>query len=121
MNDILLDIASRIKRVFKIDGETYKAKRVKITESKVGNVIVDGVCYTQTLGQNFTVEVDGDVDSISTGAGSVNCHKAGSVNTMSGGVTCGDVDGDVETMSGSVKCGKIKGDVETMSGSVRQR
>lgn len=38
MNDILLDIVSRIKRVFKIDGESYNANRVKITNSTVGKM-----------------------------------------------------------------------------------
>ena len=121
MNDILLDIVSRMKRVFKIDGETYEAKRVKITNSTVGNVVVDGDCYTQTLSPNFEVIVNGDVDSVSTGSGDVRCRKVKSVNTMSGDVECTDVSGNVETMSGTVECGDVSGDVETMSGNIRHR
>lgn len=101
-----------------IDGKTFIGNNVVIDGNKV---IIDGQVQDGELIGDVNITVHGDVESLSLSSGTVKANKAGRIQTHSGDVECGDVNGSVSTMSGSVECGNISGSVSTMSGSVKHR
>lgn len=106
-----------------INGKIYRGNNsVEVTDQ---GVYVDGklVGSEDTRGRSLEVKivVEGDTESVETASGPVTVHGnvKGSVKTMSGGVTCGNVTGSVSTMSGSVRAhGTVGGSVSTMSGGI---
>jgi hypothetical protein len=101
-----------------VDGKTFVGNNVVIDGNKVN---IDGEVQEGELVGDVNVTVHGDVESLSLSSGTVRANKAGRIQTQSGDVECGDVNGSVSTMSGSVECGNISGSVSTMSGSVKHR
>lgn len=98
-----------------INGKSFSGRNIQVSN---GEVIIDGI-KVMDADAEVNIEVHGDVDKISNETGTVKANHAGSINTMSGDVECGDVSGSVGTMSGDVNCGKVNGKVKTMSGDVR--
>jgi hypothetical protein len=99
-----------------IDGRTFAGRSISINGDRV---VIDGVEQSGTLVGPISVTVNGNAESVETGAGKVEVSGyAGRVKTMSGDVRCGDVQGDVGTMSGDVTCGTVAGNVKTMSGDI---
>ena len=100
-----------------IDGKTFSGRNVQIVNDRV---IIDGVEQDGSLVGPIHIEVNGNVERLETGSGSVEVSgSCGPVKTLSGDVICGNVDGSVGTMSGDVTCGAVSGGVKTMSGDVR--
>jgi hypothetical protein len=99
-----------------INGMIYHGSDITISQ---GRVTVDGKDVTPEA-KNITIAVDGNIDTLKADQ----CSKivvngsCGSLDTMSGDVDCGPVNGPVKTMSGDVKCGHVGKSVETMSGDV---
>lgn len=99
-----------------IDGRTFEGSNVSIVN---GKVTVDGVVQDGSLVGEINVTVEGDVEVLKNASGEVHARNVGSVQTGSGDVTCGDVEGSVSTMSGDVTCGEVGGGVTTMSGDIK--
>lgn len=101
-----------------INGVEYKGASVTIID---GVVNVDnksvGAGSTPT---HITIEIKGDVGSVSTASGDV--FVTGDVKTVSavsGDVNCGDVLGNVTTVSGDVHAIDITGtSIKTVSGDI---
>ncbi len=114
------------------NGVKYQGNSITITNGKVIvdgkdvtpdtkeiNISVDGNIEKLKVDQCVKVSVNGACGSVETMSGNVNCGPVnGPVKTMSGGVKCERVGGDVETMSGDVECGVIAGSVDTQSGDI---
>lgn len=99
-----------------INGLTYTGKNITVSN---GRVVIDGKDVTPDTKQ-ISIAVDGNVGTLKVDqcdkvAVNGSCEK---VETMSGAVECGPVNGGVKTMSGDVKCGRVVGDVTTMFGDV---
>lgn len=103
-----------------INGVTYSGESVSV---RGGRVIVDGKDVTPEAASRITLEVHGDLQSFQADrCDTVAVHgNVGSVSTVSGSVTCGDIGGSVSTVSGSVNCRDVGGKVSTTSGSINQR
>lgn len=104
-----------------INGKTYRGNNVSIIN---GRVMIDGKDVTsQAPGPRIDIVVHGNLDSLQVDC----CDKVkvdgavGTLSTVSGDVTCGDVDGDVSSVSGDVACGSVQGNISTVSGDIRRR
>lgn len=76
-------------------------------DAKEISIVVNGAVERLDVDACRTVSVTGDV---------------GNVKTMSGDVdVSGDVKGSVQTMSGSVSCGNIAGGASSISGNITHR
>lgn len=81
-------------------------------------VMVDGI---PVIGDDVSIniEVNGDVDTIVLGSGTIKCNSVNNgIKTVSGDVMCDNVHGNVSTTSGDVKCEDVAGNVSTVSGDV---
>lgn len=102
-----------------IDGREFSGRSISINGNQV---IVDGVPQNGALVGPVSVQVTGDVESLSTTSGDITVSGAvGTIGTTSGDVKCGDVSGSVQTVSGDVYCGSVSGGVRTVSGDVDKR
>ena len=101
----------------RINGVTFSGNSVSI---KNGKVSIDGEVIDTGTEKNIRIEVTGNIEKINADAcDSISVSgTAGPITTMSGDVTCGNVDGSVSTMSGDVRCGVVCGSVSTMSGDI---
>lgn len=124
--------------MIKINGKTYFGNNIQVSNNKV---IIDGVDVTgdhkdskeisiqvegniDTLSVDYakTVLVNGNVNSLKSGSGDVECKDVtGNLKTGSGDIECGNVGGGIETGSGDVKCGTVGGSVKTGSGDIKHR
>jgi hypothetical protein len=79
-------------------------------DSKEINITIEGNIHDLKVDACNSIRVVGNVNAISTKSGYVDVTGgvAGSIQTMSGSVDCGDVGGSISTMSGSVKHRKQK-------------
>ena len=84
-----------------INGKTYSGNNIIISN---GKVIVDGAEQSEVLEHNIVVNVTGDVQSLETTSGDVQCESvSGDVKTVSGDVNVrGNVAGNVKTVSGDI-------------------
>lgn len=98
-----------------VNGVKYRGYSVSINN---GKVVIDGVTQDQTLIGEVNVTVHGDIAKLENESGNVYANDVGTIQTVSGDVTCGDVDGNVQTMSGDVKCKNVNGDITSMSGDI---
>jgi hypothetical protein len=98
-----------------INGRNFKGKSVVIDGQKI---TIDGVDQPGSIEGDLVITIHGDVDSVQSGRGDVNCQKVNNVSTVSGDVECGDVTGNVSTISGDIDCVGIEGNVSTVSGDV---
>ena len=105
------------KATVTIDGKSFSGNNIQIKGNKV---IVDGQSQDGELIGNISVEINGNVDSLTTGSGDVVVHgDANSIKTGSGDVNIDrNVAGNVSTGSGDVDCGTINGNISTGSGNI---
>ena len=102
-----------------INGKDYVGRSIEINKDIV---IIDGIEQDTLTSKVINVSVVGDVESIKGGCSEVHIQgSCGSVSTMSGDVTCADVNGDIKTMSGDIKCGNVTGNIKTMSGDITRK
>jgi hypothetical protein len=118
----MLKFLKRLRKMssIRINGVTISGNSIQV---KNGAVFVDGAVVDTGTAKNIRIEVEGNIERLNADA----CDSisvagyAGSVTTMSGDVTCGNVEGSVSTMSGDVRCRSIGGSVSTMSGDITQK
>lgn len=100
-----------------INGKSYIGSSVKVSGNKI---TINGTDVTPDT-KVINIQIDGDVDSIDVDY----CEKVvvngnvKSLNTTSGDVECGDVQGDIKGTSGDIQCGNVGGSVQTVSGDVK--
>jgi len=85
-----------------------------------GVVSIDGKVQDAGNEKQINITVTGDITNLSVDA-CISCQitgNAGSVKTVSGDVTCGDVSGSVSTVSGDVVAYIIHGSASTVSGDI---
>lgn len=99
-----------------INGQTYKGSCIQVSN---GRVIVDGVEQGVEAGPTIDIQVHGNVEALELENGTVRANSAGSVKTVSGDVTCGEVGGSIKTVSGDVNTGAVAGSVSTVSGDIQ--
>jgi hypothetical protein len=101
----------------RINGVTISGNSIQV---KNGSIFVDGKVVETGDAKQIRIEVDGSIERLNADScDSITVSgSAGSVSTMSGDVTCGNVEGAVSTMSGDIRCGNIGGSVSTMSGDI---
>lgn len=100
-----------------INGKSYSGSNVQIRD---GVVIVDGKNQEGILQGPITVFVEGDAHNIETQSGDITARDVGSIQTTSGDVSCGNVNGNIQTTSGDVSCGDVGGSIKTMSGDINR-
>jgi len=103
------------KGVVNIDGREFTGHTIVINGNKVH---VDGAPQDGELIGDVKVLVNGDIESLDLGAGSVDAVNIGSINSDAGNIKCNDVSGNIKTRSGDVVCKNINGNVTTTTGSV---
>jgi hypothetical protein len=120
--NIMLKFLRRLRNMstIRINGVTISGNAILV---KHGSVFVDGKVVDTGDEKQIRIEVDGSIERLNADAcDSITvAGSAGSVSTMSGDVTCGNVEGSVSTMSGDVRCRSIGGSVSTMSGDIVQK
>ncbi len=90
-----------------------------------GEIIVDGEVIESGLkNYNFTVNVEGGCESVTTSQGDINVygdvHK--NVQTSQGDIEVkNSVGGSVTTSQGDVECGSVGGNVKTTMGDISYR
>lgn len=112
------DISMRNGKI-SVNGKDYVGRNVKINKDVL---IIDGVEQDTLTSKVINISVVGDVEFIKGDCSEVHIQgSCGNVSTMSGDVTCADVNGDIKTMSGDVKCGNVTGNIKTMSGDITHK
>jgi hypothetical protein len=103
-----------------INGVTYTGDNVSVHN---GRVTIDGKEADAADAPRVTIEVHGDIKTFECDrCDTASIHgDVGSVTTASGNVQCGDVRGSVQTASGNVNCRDVGGDVRTVAGNVNRR
>lgn len=106
-----------------INGATWinnvKIEGVQTISINNGKIYVNGKLREDLSEPSIEIKIEGTVNSIHTGSGSVSVMgDVTAISTSSGDVNCKDVKGGVQTMSGDVTCNTIAGNVSTMSGDV---
>lgn len=104
-----------------INNQTMSFSEMVIKQTSAGGtvVMIDGV---PAVGDDveINIEVNGDVESITLGSGSIRCiNVTNGVKTVSGDVYTENVYGNVTTTSGDVKCNDVAGNISTVSGDVQ--
>lgn len=90
-------------------------------DAKEINITVTGNIEELNVDCCAKVQINGDVGSVETQSGNVNCGNVKkNIKTMSGNVRCKDIEGDVETMSGDVNANNITGNCSTISGDINK-
>ncbi|RZJ86743.1 MAG: hypothetical protein EOO60_13055 [Hymenobacter sp.] len=107
-----------------VNGREFTGRKI---EQQDGRILVDGRDVTDEVGapaRELLIVVQGDVSKLEVHGGqrvTVN-GNAGSVTTTTGPIEVkGDVTGSVESVSGSITCGKVSGSVKTVTGSIYPR
>lgn len=101
-----------------INGVTYSGNNISINADKV---VVDGETKIELKEKNITINILSAVEELQANCKSIvawSGSSIGSIRTVSGDVSCGDVSGSINTISGDVKCKKINGSVNTISGDI---
>lgn len=91
--------------------------------SKTVNITIEGNIESIEADYVTKIEVKGTAGSIQTTSGDIHCgNVAGDVKSTSGDVDIdGYVNGSIQTMSGNVSCGSVGGSIKTMSGNIKHR
>lgn len=100
-----------------INNKAVIGNNISILNNKV---IVDGKEIDLEKALTVNIQVEGSINSISADVcNTINVTgNVGTLSTVSGDVQCADVHTSVQTTSGDVKCGDVKGSVKTVSGDV---
>lgn len=115
-----------------INGVSYSGTNIAMANGKVmvdGKIIdddekqvyitVQGNIESLNVSSCKKIDITGDVSSVATVSGDVNCRNVGgSIKTTSGDVNCTTVAGDVNTTSGDVTGTVFAGDVKTVTGDI---
>jgi hypothetical protein len=100
-----------------INGTTVSGTNIVIRN---GTVLVDGISIEVGTQKIINIEVNGNLTTVDcdTCQSLTVTGDVGSVRTVSGDVDCNDVKQNVETVSGDVKARNITGSVKTVSGDI---
>ena len=91
-------------------------------DSKVINIQIDGDVQNLKVDYCERITISGNVGDLQTTSGDVECGNVnGDVTSTSGDIECNNVGRGVKTTSGDVKCGTVSGDVKTLSGDIKHR
>ena len=103
----------------RINNKSFSGNNIVVSNNKV---YIDGKLQEQDGNErNISIVVEGNISTLQVDV----CDKieikgeVGSVKTSSGDVDCGNVKGRVHTMSGDVMCDDVYGGISTMSGDVK--
>lgn len=115
----LMQIVSKNTQVT-VNGQTTVFSEMVVKKTSDGGTVlmIDGV---PVVGDDveINIEVNGDVESITLGSGTINCaNVTNGINTVSGDVICNDVYGNVSTTSGDINCDDVSGNAVTVSGDI---
>lgn len=114
---------TKSKSVVTVNGVTYEGSGDVIvsTDNVNGRIIIGDVVHGASFSHNVKIDikVDGDVTTLHTTSGDVECLNAHNVNTTSGDINIkNEVYGNVNTTSGDVRTKSVKGRVSTVSGDI---
>jgi hypothetical protein len=101
-----------------INGVEYEGSRLTINN---GRVVIDGKGVGDVNEKVINISVVGDVQTLKCDAANtiqIQGAVLGSVQTMSGDITCGDIGGNARSMSGDITADNIGGTAGTMSGDI---
>lgn len=103
----------------KINNQGYVGQSITIIN---GKIIIDSVDVTPDS-KVINIQVEGNVSEIKADACDIInvTGNVGRVETVSGDVTCGNVETFVQTTSGDVRCGDVNHFVKTVSGDVQAK
>src|ERR1035437_8500359 len=103
--------------MFMVNRQVFNNSNSSITIIN-GEVIIDGKKID--LAGAPVIQIEGEVKELKVDYCKTIEVKGnvGSITTRAGDVGCGHVDGSVQTASGDVNCGNIAGSVSSMSGDV---
>jgi len=119
-----------------INGTSYQSNNISIKNSKIVingkdvtpnekqiSIVVTGNITTLDVESCETIKITGDVTTVKTMSGNVNCGNVkDNAKTMSGDImVTGNVGGNAESTSGDINCGNITGNVKTMSGDIKYK
>lgn len=103
-----------------INGKSYNGNNITI---KNGDIIIDGN-NIEIDSKNINIIVNGDIDKLDiTSCNSLEIKgDVNSIKTTSGDINCGNIKGDVNTISGDIKVdGNIYGNTKTVSGDIKYK
>lgn len=116
----LMQMVTRESTQIIINGQNITGQDLVIKKTSDGGtvVMVDGVpAFANDV--QINIEINGDVDSIELGAGTITCANVhNGIKTISGDVACENVHGNITTTSGDVDSNDVAGNVTTVSGDV---
>lgn len=117
----ILKLKFKEKGVITINGVNYSGTNIIMDGN--GNLIIDGESVMQIQEKVVNVNIEGDVDEVSTTNGGVTVEGAvGSVETTNGDIDIdGDVAKDVRTTNGNVIARVIHGSVKTVNGNIKTK
>lgn len=101
-----------------INGVEYVGDNISVNGNKV---VIDGVEQLGSLLPGpINIQVEGDVGSITTTSGNINCGNVGMLSTTSGDIeVSGFINGNINTTSGDIRVGgDIHGNINTISGDI---
>jgi len=115
----------------KYEGSTVVIKGNKVTvngkdvtpDTKVINIMVEGNVEKVSADYCEKIVVSGSAKTVQTTSGDIQCGEVqGNIQTTSGDIECsGNVGGSIQTVSGDVKCENVTGSVKTLSGDIKKR
>lgn len=89
-------------------------------------IIVNGINITDLIAKdgmvlNVTIQLDGNVDTITTDNGNIliNGNVSNNVSNMNGNIQCGNINGSVTNKNGDIQAGDIIGDVSNKNGDIK--
>ncbi len=118
----MIDLRKIKETCIKINNMNFFGRNINITNNKI---IIDGVDVSSNFknDKEINISIVGDINDLSVDS----CNKikitgnANKVKTMSGDISCSDVNGDVTTTSGDIVCGNINSSATTVSGDIKAK
>ncbi|SOK58362.1 Phage protein [Yersinia phage fHe-Yen9-04] len=121
-SDSLIKLMSMVTNNAKvtINNQTMSFSEMIVKKTSDGGtvVMIDGV---PAVGDDviINIEVNGDVQSITLGSGTVKCaNVTNGIKTVSGDIFCENVYGNITSTSGDVQCDDVAGNISTVSGDI---
>lgn len=121
LHKLLSMVAKNTKVTINDETMTFNEMVIKQTSDGGTVVMIDGL---PVIGDDveINIEVNGDVESITLGSGSIRCiNVTNGIKTQSGDVYTENVHGNITTASGDVKCNDVAGNISTVSGDVQSK